>query len=76
MTSSVYNYGIGGVIIAEEKIEWIRILGYAVFYEYYGKEYGHDQKKVFDRLTQEFGADKVADYKQKCGGEFDRKIDI
>lgn len=46
------------------------------FYEYYGKEYGHDQKKVFERLTQEFGADKVADYKQKCGGEFDRKIDI
>ena len=46
------------------------------FYEFYCKEYGHDQNKVMERLIQEFGADKVADYKQRCGGEFDRKIDI
>ncbi|MBS6168881.1 MAG: hypothetical protein KIC65_09745 [Firmicutes bacterium] len=60
----------------KKKLNELEFWGMQFFYEYYGKEYGHDQKKVFERLTQEFGADKVADYKQKCGGEFDRKIDI
>ena len=63
-------------MIMKSRLNELEFWGMQFFYEYYGKEYGHDQKKVFERLIQEFGADKVADYKQKCGGEFDRKIDI
>lgn len=60
----------------QKKLNELEFWGIQYFYEFYGREYGHDQNKVMERLIQEFGSDKVEDYKVKCGGEFDRKIDI
>lgn len=59
----------------KKKLNELEFWGMQYFYEFYCKEYDHDQKKAFDRLTQEFGVDKVEDYKLKCGDELDRKVE-